>query len=116
MLKNKQPTTDKAKKIIKDYYGACILSGVETPLDGCHLFPCGPFPALKKYPAAIVPLVRRHHYYLDNYINRTRTTKERIEYLMINCLPDYREKFIHQLDILFELCKEKNIEMGKYDF
>lgn len=116
MIDQKQTTTDKAKDIIKAHYGACILSSLESPLDGCHIFPCGEYPSLKKYPAAIVPLTRYYHYYLDNSKSRTRKPKERIEYLMTHCMPDYKVRFIQQLDILFELCKEKNIAMGHYEF
>ncbi len=114
MLKNKQSTITMAKQIIKTHYGACILSAIEGPLDGCHIFSCSLFPSLSKYPCAVVPLIRRHHLNLDNYRNRTRSPKGRIEYLMIHCMPEYRSRFILQIEMLFELCEEKNLSMGKY--
>lgn len=106
----KHKTTDRAKVVAKKRYGfCCAVTGLNTKyaaIDGCHIFPAGSYPQFKNYDENIVPCNRQFHLLkLDQSGNYLNEPTKRIAILSECVIPDFRQRFLEQMDELNNLVK-----------
>jgi len=114
-------STNKAKDLIKQVYGyKCIVTDMDrqdinrhgSSLDGCHIYPAGSYPQLKKIPVNIIPMVRSLHtgnsctFDWQVFNKKERSIEDKLKWLSEKVHFDHRAFLRRQLELLHEVVNE----------
>jgi len=100
-------TTDAAKRCAKRLYRTSAMSDYAVSLDAAHVFPAGPFPALKKLVQNILPMERGWHMKLD----AIHSMRERLIWIDTHIHPEHFARWKESRKVLIaEAIKVKAIQ------